>query len=155
MLGQTQWEIQYSIYKWDDVCKILKKKKKMKILLFIGKYGLMYICRKLAQLQKKGYFKEDICYFCTKIHHHENMPISFWPPYTPLLYIKTWGLQGYTLLFPFLLKNIDCGYSLEPPHRCSSNEYPQCMFWAEIWKISVFFIWIFLVFGSEIFYIFK
>ena len=24
----------------------------------------------------------------------------------------------------FLLKNIDCGYSLEPPRRGGSNEYP-------------------------------
>ena len=28
----------------------------------------------------------------------------------------------------FLLKNIDCGYSLEPPRRCGSNKYPQSMF---------------------------
>ena len=25
-----------------------------------------------------------------------------------------------------MLKNIDCGYSLEPPRRGGSNEYPQC-----------------------------
>ena len=30
--------------------------------------------------------------------------------------------------FLFLLQNIDCGYSLEPPHRGGSNEYPQSMF---------------------------
>ena len=30
-------------------------------------------------------------------------------------------------------QNIDCGYSLEPPHRGGSNEYPQSMFWAERW----------------------
>ena len=35
---------------------------------------------------------------------------------------------GYTLFFIFLLKNIDCGYSLEPPPRGGSNEYPQSMF---------------------------
>ena len=35
---------------------------------------------------------------------------------------------------------MDCGYSLEPPHRGGSNEYPQSMFWAEIWKISEFFL---------------
>ena len=44
----------------------------------------------------------------------------------------------YTLFFLFLLKNIDCGYSLEPPRRGGSNEHPQYMFWAEIWKISEF-----------------
>ena len=25
-------------------------------------------------------------------------------------------------------QNIDCGYSLEPPHRGGSNAYPQSMF---------------------------
>ena len=34
-----------------------------------------------------------------------------------------------------MLKNIDCGYSLEPPRRGGSNEYPQSMFRAEIRKI--------------------
>ena len=43
-------------------------------------------------------------------------------------YIVKLGLQGYTLFFLFLLKNIDCGYSLEPPRRGGSNEYPQSMF---------------------------
>ena len=28
----------------------------------------------------------------------------------------------------FLLKNIDCGYSLEPPRRGGSNKYPQFLF---------------------------
>ena len=42
------------------------------------------------------------------------------------------------LLFLFLFKNRDCGYSLEPPRRGGSNEYPQSMFKAEIWKISEF-----------------
>ena len=32
-------------------------------------------------------------------------------------------------------QNIDGGYSLEPPRRGGSNEYPQSMFLAEIRKI--------------------
>ena len=32
-------------------------------------------------------------------------------------------------------QNIDYGDLLEPPHRGSSNKYPQSMFWAEIRKI--------------------
>ena len=43
---------------------------------------------------------------------------------TPL----NWGLHGYTVFYLFLLKNIDCGYSLELPRRGGSNEYPQSMF---------------------------
>ena len=45
-------------------------------------------------------------------------------------------------------KNIDCGHSLEPP-RGGSNEYPQSMFWAEIWKILRRFIWNFSFFGGK------
>ena len=49
-------------------------------------------------------------------------------PLNPTFIQENWGLQGYTLFFLFLLKNIDCGYSLEPPRRGGSNEYPQSMF---------------------------
>ena len=28
-------------------------------------------------------------------------------------------------------QNIDCEYTLEPPPRCGSNEYPQSLFWNE------------------------
>ena len=37
-------------------------------------------------------------------------------------------LQGYTLFFLFLLKNIDCGYALERPRRGGSNEYHNLCF---------------------------
>ena len=39
------------------------------------------------------------------------------------------------IFFHTSAQNIDCGYSLEPPWRGGSNEYPQFMFWAEIRKI--------------------
>ena len=45
----------------------------------------------------------------------------------PHFYTLKVGFTGYTLFFLFLLKNIECGYSLEPPHRGGSNEYPQSM----------------------------
>ena len=53
-------------------------------------------------------------------------------PLKPHFYIVKLELQGYTLFFLFLLKNIDCRYSLEPPRRGGSNEYSQSMFWAEL-----------------------
>ena len=31
--------------------------------------------------------------------------------------------------FLIFAQNIDCGYTLEPPRRGGSNEYPQSMFW--------------------------
>ena len=59
-------------------------------------------------------------------------------PLKPHFYIVKLGFTGVYIIFFFLLKNIDYGYSLEPPRRGGSNEYPQSMFWAEIWKISQF-----------------
>ena len=46
-------------------------------------------------------------------------------PLKPHFYIVK---LGYTLFFLFLLKHIDCEYSLELPRRGGSNEYPQSMF---------------------------
>ena len=38
-------------------------------------------------------------------------------------------------IFHISAQNIDCGYSLEPPRRGGSNEYPQSMFYPVIRKI--------------------
>ena len=76
-------------------------------------------------------------------------------PLKPHFYTVNLGFTGVYIIFLFSAQNIDCGYSLEPHRRGGSNEYQQSMFWAEIWKISEFFIWKFLVFGDEIFYIFE
>ena len=69
----------------------------------------------------------------------------------PHFYIVKQGFTGVYIIFLFLLKNIDCGYSLEPPRRGGSNEYPQSMFWVEIRKISEFLSDFFLFFGGKIF----
>ena len=49
-------------------------------------------------------------------------------PLEPHFYIEKLGFKGVYLFFLFLLQNIDCGYSLEPPRRGGSNVYPQSMF---------------------------
>ena len=76
-------------------------------------------------------------------------------PLKPHFYIVKLGFTGVYIIFLISAKNIDCGYSLEPSRRGGSNVYPQSMFYAEIWKISEFFIWNFSVFGDKIFYIFE
>ena len=42
-------------------------------------------------------------------------------PLKPHFYIVKLGFTGVYIIFITLLKNIDCGYSLEPPHRGSSE----------------------------------
>ena len=59
-------------------------------------------------------------------------------PLEPHFYIAKLGYVGVYLFFLYLLRNIDCGYSLEPPWRGGSNMYPQSMFWAKIREISNF-----------------
>ena len=39
--------------------------------------------------------------------------------------------------FQISAQNLDCGYSLEPPRRGGSNEYPQSMFLSRNKKINV------------------
>ena len=61
-------------------------------------------------------------------------------PLKPHFHIVKLGFTGVYIIFLLSAQNIDYGYSLEPPRRGGSNEYPQSMFWAEIWKnIRVFF----------------
>ena len=62
-------------------------------------------------------------------------------PIKPHFYIVKLGFTGVYIIFHISAQKIDCGYSLEPPRRGGSNEYPQSIFWAEIWKILEFSIW--------------
>ena len=62
-------------------------------------------------------------------------------PLKPHFYLVKLGFAGVYLFFLFLLQNIDCGYTLEPPRlaeavlTCTHN----LCFGAKIRKISKFF----------------
>ena len=43
-------------------------------------------------------------------------------------------------IFYISAQNIDCGYSLEPPRRGGSNEYPQSMFLSRDKTNNVYYI---------------
>ena len=53
-------------------------------------------------------------------------------PLNPNLFLVKLGFTGVYIIFLISAQNIDCEYSIEPPRRGGSNEYPQSMFWAEI-----------------------
>ena len=71
----------------------------------------------------------SLCYLTNEVEdpYHEKRLYKF-DPLKPHFYIVKLGFTGVYIIFLFLLRNIDCGYSLEPPHRGDSNEYPQSMF---------------------------
>ena len=73
---------------------------------------------------------------CQPWSHYENMPIQiYWKVY----HQKDENLQikNYDN-FHISAQNIDCGYSLEPPRRGGSNEYPQSMFLSTNKKNNVY-----------------
>ena len=57
--------------------------------------------------------------FSTSLRKHANIILT---PLNSTFIQENWDLQGYILFFLFLLKHIDCGYSLELPHQGGSNE---------------------------------
>ena len=54
------------------------------------------------------------------------------PPKTEIFQVKN------SDIFHISTQNIDCGYSLEPPRRGGSNEYPQSMFLSRNKKNDVY-----------------
>ena len=58
----------------------------------------------------------------TKTHLYNFEPLK------PHFYIVKLGFTGLYIIFLISAQNTDCGYSLEPPRRGESNEYPQSMF---------------------------
>ena len=58
--------------------------------------------------------------------HYENMPIQIYRNFH-LQKIENFQIKNSDIFHTFA-QNIDCGYSLEPPRRGGSNEYPQSMF---------------------------
>ena len=65
------------------------------------------------------------CIVYTSGKHVRAMNSPFDPTF---IYIVKLGYAEVYLFFLFLLQNIECGYSLEPPRRGGSNVYPQSMF---------------------------
>ena len=60
--------------------------------------------------------------------HYENMPMQ----YTEIFQVvKSDNFQNFFYSFLIFAQNIDCGYTLEPPRRGGSNEYPLSMFWSK------------------------
>ena len=77
-------------------------------------------------------YGKDLFGICPDVIRFHWMNHLFCPckvyPLEPHFYITKLGYGGLYLFFLFLIQNIDCGYSLEAPHRGGSNVYPQSMF---------------------------
>ena len=77
-------------------------------------------------------------------------------PFEPHFYIEKLGFTRVYIIYLISAQNINCGYSLQPPHRGGSNEYNNLCFEQKIWKNIRFFLSKnFFVFGDENFNIFE
>ena len=65
--------------------------------------------------------------------HYENTPIQIYWNFH--LQKQKFFRQKNQIFFHISDQNIDCGYSLEPPRRGGSNEYPQSILFSKIRKI--------------------
>ena len=75
----------------------------------------------------------NCCHFKAKRLHYENTPIQIYRNFH-LQKLKIFRYKKIDI-FHMSAQNIDCGYSLEPPRRGGSNEYPQSMFLSRDKKI--------------------
>ena len=66
-------------------------------------------------------FHCDVSQKTLRKHTYSNI-LKISPPKSESFQIKN------SDIFHFSAQNIDCGYSLEPPRRGGSNEYPESMF---------------------------
>ena len=89
----------------------------------------------IIPIQKRG--KKEIPLQDTKciFQHYENLPMQYTEIFSA---VKFENFTTKNLIFLiFLLQNKDCGYTLEPPRRGCSNEYPNLCFGAKIRKIGI------------------
>ena len=73
----------------------------------------------------------------------EQMPMPLRKhAYSNILKISSPNTENFPIktsdIFHISAQNIDCGYSLEPPRRGGSNEYPQFMFLSRNKKNNVY-----------------
>ena len=62
-------------------------------------------------------------------YHYENMPMQYKEIFK-VVKKRKFSAENFDVFLIFA-QNIDCGYTLEPPRRGGSNEYPQSMFWSK------------------------
>ena len=107
--------------------------------------------KKKKKNQRLGFIKSLIysCVVCVSVYDNLHRLFDFQSnqnelnitktclfKYTENFTTKKWKISNKNSnIFHISAENIDCGYSLEPPRRGGSNEYPQSMFSAEIRKI--------------------
>ena len=89
------------------------------------------ICVVIEHIDPSAHSHYEICDKSLRKHAYSNIQKIF-PPKNEKFQIKI------SDIFHISAQNIDCGYSLEPPRRGGSNEFPQSMFMSRNKKNNVY-----------------
>ena len=112
----------------------------LSLLLVSGRNGRQKIMNRIEVLEHSfRAFRKKTLKRCYYVHSVRTQFVPVWQhipktrlynfdPLKPHFYIVKLGFTGVYIIFLIFAQNIDCGYSLEPPRRGVSNEYPQSMF---------------------------
>ena len=89
------------------------------------------------------FFPYNRAWYLIWLFPKKKIPLTLWKQaysnILNILTIKEWKFSDKNLNISHTSgQNIDCGYSLEPPWRGSSNEYPQSMFLGRNKKNNVY-----------------
>ena len=88
------------------------------------------------------------------LEHITKLCLSNYDPLKPHFNIEKLGFSGVCGICFISAQNTDSGYSLEPPRRGGSNEYPQSMFLSRNMKnIRVFYLNFYIFWSSNFLYI--
>ena len=79
----------------------------------------------LGYSELRPFALQPITNYSLEFVYYENIPIQI---YRKFHLQKMKIFRKNSDIFHISAQNIDCGYSLEPPRRGGSNEYPQSMF---------------------------
>ena len=99
-----------------------------------GKYVTKQVPRNVYIIyNQKGFFLRS----CKVAFKKQFIMKTYLYMFHPLLNSKT-GFIGVYIIFLISAQKTDCGYSLEPPRRGGSNEYPQSVFSRDVKNIRFF-----------------
>ena len=91
-----------------------------------SRFGLgAHVSRYVLLILRRIYLYKKRCVCPLTIAYITKTCLYNFDPLKPHFNIVKLVFTGvYIIFFLFLLKNIDCGYPLEPPWRGGSNDYP-------------------------------
>ena len=103
------------------------------VFVMRNKKNNVYSCKPQFYYIKMGFKGVNIILTCFPLRKHAYSTIlEILPPKNENFQIKI------SDIFHISAQNIDCGYSLEPPRRGGSNEYPQSTILSRYKKNNVY-----------------